>query len=225
VLVIGWAPPGDTFLQAATIFDPATDSWRPIASPRRVLPGHVAIALPDGTVLVAGGAPPSEGGPDPEPVAFTYDPEADTWVNVGPMAGPVHGATASRLPDGRILVTAAEGIAQTFAPGAGTWLRVARPRADDWAGKGVVLADGRLVVFGEEDDAPDAIPLVEVYEAASDTWTTMTTFRFTRDLTQTLLPDGRVLVAGGYWNCHFGEACDNSVTLGDTMLFAPAGAS
>jgi N-acetylneuraminic acid mutarotase len=224
VLVVGTTQPGDRFPQAATIFDPATGNWSPVARERRVLVGHVAIALGDGTVLVAGGAELQEGPPNAASVALIYDPQADEWISVGPMASPVHTATAARLPDGRIILAAAEGMAQIFDPGSRTWSRADRPLADDWGGKGVVLADGRLVVFGEDDEAEPSIPLVEVYDAIEDAWTTTTTFRFTRDQTTTLLPDGRVLVAGGYWNCHFGEACTNSETLADTLLFDPAGA-
>jgi hypothetical protein len=70
--------------------------------------GAVAAALPGGRALIAGGALNFQGdtiGPGPLATAMTYNPATGTWVTSPNMAVARGEATATALPDGRVLVT------------------------------------------------------------------------------------------------------------------------
>ncbi|MFN2606564.1 MAG: kelch repeat-containing protein [Acidimicrobiales bacterium] len=100
-------------LTSAEIYDPRKGSWSP-AQPMHVARlSHTATLLPDGRVLVAGGAF-QEDRPPTTSSAELYDPTSGAWTETGPLAGTCGSATvecgrsnhtATLLPDGRVLVT------------------------------------------------------------------------------------------------------------------------
>jgi hypothetical protein len=68
---------------------------------------HSAILLPDGRVLVTGGATRNVGGVSGSSVlasAEVYDPVQNTWNAVGGMSAQRFGHTATLLLDGRVLI-------------------------------------------------------------------------------------------------------------------------
>ena len=90
------------------LFDPATGQWTPAAPMRRERSGHRLTLLPDGRVWATGGAAGGAAGQSANhPPAATeyYDPAADAWTPGPPLARPRSGHTATRLPDGRLLLT------------------------------------------------------------------------------------------------------------------------
>jgi uncharacterized protein DUF6603/galactose oxidase-like protein len=110
VLVTGGDAPGVLIgrrysagsLRTAERYDPQTGTWTPV----RDLPGgrgrHRAVLLRTGHVLVAGGATgPGHGTGFRN--AIIYDPAADTWTHVGPLATGRAGFAVAELADGRIL--------------------------------------------------------------------------------------------------------------------------
>ena len=70
----------------------------PMLNPRQ---DHSCMALADGIMLVAGGRTNGDGVTNS---AELYDPATDRWINAGPMSSARHGATASMLKDGRVLM-------------------------------------------------------------------------------------------------------------------------
>lgn len=85
------------------VFDPATGtSSAPVAmsGPRR---NHVAVALTDGRVLLAGGTTP-EGNGQSTASAELFDPAAGTTTPIGTMTEPRTQAAAVRLQDGSVLI-------------------------------------------------------------------------------------------------------------------------
>lgn len=85
--------------------------------------GHAMVTLPDGRVLLAGGAssaltPRVPADPADEIPAikdvWLYNPETDTWAEDGKMQLPRAGHTMTVLPDGRVLVA---GGASTYLLG------------------------------------------------------------------------------------------------------------
>jgi hypothetical protein len=113
--------------------------------------------------------------------------------------------------------------AELYHPDAGGWTPVDRLGTARLFHTATLLASGRVLVVGgrKDTDAGTTLALAsaELYDPATRTWTptgSLTTGRYRH--TATLLPSGKVLVAGG------GEAFDagcNSLSLGSAELYDP----
>jgi hypothetical protein len=206
VLVVGGetdsaAFPGNPVgVASAELYDPATGSWAPAATMPSQRFGHTATLLPAGKVLVAGGACC---GASPEPLASAelYDPATDTWIATGSMSTQRVGHTATRLIDGRVLVTSG-GQAELYDPGTGAWTPTGTMVAPYGACSATLLLDDKVLVAGGIDrhlNAGDGAPVAaaELYDPATGTWSATASMVTPRCGTATRLIDGRVLVAGG----------------------------
>lgn len=94
-------------LQDAVIFDPRAGTWTTVPhlmGSRRT--AHTATLLADGTVLIAGGAADADhsGGGEPVAGAELYVPTTKTFIATQPMLRGRIAPTATRLPDGRVLL-------------------------------------------------------------------------------------------------------------------------
>jgi Galactose oxidase, central domain/Kelch motif len=161
VLIAGGYNNSSVSLNSAELFDPATQTFTPIAATMTSRRSeHTATLLPDGRVLLAGG-----GSSDTTyNSAELYDPATQTFNALGAvMSAAREGSAASPLPNGRVLLS-----------GGGT-LGPNPPSS--------------LVALNSAD----------VYDPTAQTFTaaaaTMTARRVKH--TQTLLPDGSVLLVGG----------------------------
>jgi hypothetical protein len=170
------------------------------------LRGEAAVAvLPDGRVLAAGGWDYAQGS---VASAELYDPATGQWSLTAPMSTPRRFAAAVPLADGRVLVVGGEGqngsstlaSAEVFDPATSTWQSVPSMQHERATPAAVRLQDGRvLVVGGGAGGVMDSVPVpAEVFDPSTASWTLAGLPHKARmDGTATLLPDGRVLVAGG----------------------------
>jgi N-acetylneuraminic acid mutarotase len=127
------------------------------------------------------------------------------------MTTPRERHTATLLTDGRVLV--AGGFQGRPHYGSLASSEIYDPLSETWASTGSMgtsriehtatrLLDGRVLVAGgfrQEIGMTQVLSSAEIYDPASGTWAptgSMGTARF--EHTATLLPDGRVLVAGGF---------------------------
>jgi N-acetylneuraminic acid mutarotase len=202
--------PNGNDTEAAELYDPDNGAW----TATEAIPGgrvhHTTTLLPDGKVLVAGGSDSRVGLPSASSVLF--DPGTGRWTQTGSMTGARAGHTATLLPDGRVLVAGGvldpDGMlvlatAELYDPDTGTWAgsgNLAQARAAHTATllpEGGVLVTGGVGKFVRPTDSLSLVS-VELFDPESGTWTTVASIAEARfDHTATLLPDGRVLVAGG----------------------------
>jgi N-acetylneuraminic acid mutarotase len=171
-----------------------------------------ATLLPDGTVLVAGGADGHADGSEPLSSAELFHRASGSWVATGSMLAGRIGQTATLLSNGMVLVaggssddgqeTALESV-ELYDPVTGAWTATGdmiRARSRHTT---TLLSDGRVLVAGGFESAQgaggyDRLPSAELYDPVTGSWTATDDMSQARDAhTATLLPDGRVLVAGG----------------------------
>lgn len=145
------------------------------------------------------------GGPSPTPTAVAH--RAPTWTAAGNMSEARTGHTATLLADGRVLVAggmSAGGVlasAELYDPVSGSWRatgNMIQPRTGYTA---TLLPNGKVLVaggLGIGDQILVTRHSAELYDPATGSWSA--TGRMTSsfaDHTATLLPNGKVLVAGG----------------------------
>lgn len=185
----------------ARLFHPATTTWTPAGLMDAGRVHQTATLLPNGEVLVAGGAPSSPGLPLASAEELT--PSRDFWKVTGSMAEPRLGHTATRLPDGQVLVVGGRGLhgllrsAERYNPGTGRWSPAGRMSVSRWHHTATRLRDGRVLVAGGQGPA-GYLASAELYNPESSRWSSTGRLRTARGgSTATLLPTGEVLVVGG----------------------------
>jgi hypothetical protein len=209
VLIAGGLGEGNQAHDTAELYDPATGTFRATGRMTAARSNHEAVLLDDGRVLLVGG---TGTGWTFLASADIYDPGTGTFAPAGVMAEPREGHAAVRLRDGRVLVTGghrgrgnATVVSRTaeiydvaggrFRP---TGAMAIRRHKHDM----VTLADGRVLVLGgaDERDNRGVHRSVEVFDPATGRFSNgspMRLGRYKHRGTSFLLPDGRLLLAGG----------------------------
>ena len=224
VLVVGGtAPSSGLDRRSAELFDPTTGAFERTGYMGAARLGHTATLLADGRVLVTGGL--DEGTPDgndgidfaSQASADVYDPTTGTFEPVGPMTLDRTGHTATRLRDGRVLITGGASLkrdgtattsasAELFDPQTGTFVGTGTMATARDVHTATLMPDGRVLVVGGAriEDAEDhqfpsgTIASAELFDPAMGAFTTIGSINTERARhAATLLPDGRLLVTGG----------------------------
>ncbi|HEX5504057.1 MAG TPA: kelch repeat-containing protein [Thermomicrobiales bacterium] len=193
---------------SAQVYDPATDTWIPVAPLKTGRGGHTTTLLADGTVLVAGGSIGQGEAPTaPTAAVERYDPRVNRWTPAASLPAARAYQGAARLPDGRVLVfggltappdrpydTTPVATAVVYDPATDRWApaaSMATPRALGL--RAVTLTDGRVLVIGGEAPPRDH-PTAELYDPAANRWTAVAPPLAPAALVA--LADGTVLATG-----------------------------
>jgi WD40 repeat protein len=139
------------------------------------------------------------------PNAELYDPATETWAATGGFKTDRFGHTATLLPNGKVLAIGgynggALSSVEIYDPSTGTWSAAGTLAKARQLHTTTVLPNGKVLVAGGQGSLVfnDAVSKVELYDLASGVWRAtggLTIARYRH--TTTLLPDGRVLAAGG----------------------------
>jgi hypothetical protein len=186
VLVLG----GGDAPASAELWDPSTNASHRLPDMAHGRYEARAVALADGSVLIAGTFVTE---------AERFDPASETFVSAGahPALGVERGAL-NAISGGRALYTTADDTL-LWEPGAG-WRKIADPRITRAEHTATTLADGRvLLVGGGRDDRQSGIREAELFDPATLSW--QPAGALAQGSTQhvaLLLGDGRVAVLGGF---------------------------
>lgn len=180
----------------------------------------VVIQLKDGRVLVAGGVT-NPGGDDITAAtaldsAEIFDPVSTTWTPAAPMLHPRSGASAALLSDGKVLVVGGVGLnpwpkveawdsGEVYDPATNTWTPTGPigpagdPSVSGFFYMGLArLHNGRVLAIGGTTRT-GAVASVFSFDESTNAWTEMAPLTAPRYFPLVaVLPDGRVLAAGGY---------------------------
>src|SRR5882724_1245348 len=125
-----------------------------------------------------------------------------TWQSSDSMATSRADATATLLPDGRVLVVGGSDgngpVASADIYSMGSFSSVASMASERKNHAAVLLESGAVLVTGGITSAGTATNAAEIYHSGSASWSSAGTMSDPRSgHTATLLGDGRVLIAGG----------------------------
>jgi hypothetical protein len=199
-------------ISSAEIFHSSTSSFQAIEPMHHARISHTATLLNDGRVLIVGGR-----GDMLAAVAEIYDPKTRKFSETGKLITARYKHTAGLLPGGRVLVAGGSDerdwngalkSTEIYDPSTGKFspaepLNDARFKLPE---SSVLLKSGELIVAGGSRD-------VEVFDSTSGRFRIATgQMRDSRHfMSETKLPDGSVLLAGGYPN--------NDAATAETWIF------
>jgi hypothetical protein len=207
LVVSGQITPG-VWADTPEIYDPATNAWTSIPqinnSDMHDSEYPLSFLLPDGRVAVVT--------PNPGKVRL-LDPARLTSVDPGSHPSLLKSTVAMYRP-GRLLATGGGNSSLTnnaqttasvidFGQPSPAWRAVAPMAYPRYSHNLVVLADGSVLAVGGSTDlsltSQTGTLAPELWDPATETWHTMASMQHRRNYHSTalLLPDGRVLVAGG----------------------------
>jgi WD40 repeat protein len=231
VLVTGGAGAGEAALSVAEIYDPSTGAWTQTGSMLSGHYDHTSILLKDGRVLIVAGC-------DDHTTAELYNPASGKFSAAGKVA--IDGtceSTATLLPDGRVLIAGGYGdnysvskLAELFDPATGKFTRTGSLYTARGDAQAVLLPDGRVLVMGGDQAAGTQSEVdlnsSEIYDPATGKFSKAATMATPRtDFSATMLTDGKVLVAGGWYASVEGAGALDSAELYNpaTGKFSPTG--
>jgi len=204
-------PNTSVYNASADLYDPATGAFSPAGNAMSVArEDHVAIRLANGKVLLAGGYNNHH-----LQDAEIFDPSSGSFAATDSMLSTRSGAGAALLPSGGALIAGGYNgtylsTAEIYEPVTGTFSLVGGVMTI--ARQNPVLArlqSGSILITGGFNGA--FLSNAEVYDPLDRTFTATGFLRTARTgHTATLLPDGKVLVAGGCNNLQSSEVfCNN----------------
>jgi hypothetical protein len=229
VLLAGGGTSSSNAISSADLYDPVAKTFTATGAMKITRFRHTATLLQSGQVLIAGG----QGGTGAATTATNaqstleiYDPTAGTFTLVTSLLQKprfFHGA--SLLNNGTVLITgggSSSGTAEIFDPSTGPAAATTTLTANNLAvGRGehssTTLLDGRVLLVGGLAGITPPLPemTAEIYDPRNGSFTQTGVMQNGRYLHgAALLPNGRVIVAGG--------SADNITSTNSVELYDPS---
>lgn len=200
----GWELPGWNDTGAVEKYDPATDSWSSVAP---IFESHadMATAAAGGKLYAFGGYARNES----QTTSLEYDPATNKWVNKTQMPFARHNHAVAVVNDKIYLIGGSNSIidcptlnrVDEYDPATDTWT----PKAEMPTyreGLAATVHDDRIYVIGGHAICPGdqfvSQKAVEVYNPATDTWTSARSIPTGRTEMQAETLNGRIFAMGGF---------------------------
>jgi hypothetical protein len=225
VLVAGGMARNGVWLDSAELYDPSSGRFTPAGQLHSHRAGATATLLPSGKVLIAGG---TDGSGKSMASAEIYDPDSGGFSLAGNMSAPRTGAIAVLLRTGKVLIAGGSASgddeqlasAELYDAATGLFTPTGGMHGQRSYFTAVMLKDGRVLVVGGLSGGQYPYHTVEataeIYDASTGRFTqtgSMEVARYKQGAA--LLPDGRVLVAGG------SNEIGRQITYFSTEIFDP----
>lgn len=229
LLVGGKSPNGVDVLATAELYNPATETFA--ATGGSMSDGRVygtATLLNDGTVLVTGGLDTAgEASGTPVATAEIYNPATDSFALAGPMTTGRFFHTATRLPNGMVLIAGGLNTGQPLAtaeiynPATKAFSLIGTMTVARMGHTATLLGNGKVLIAGGASTffGGPATNAAELYDPSSGRFAATNPMINPRSAhTATLLPNGQVLLAGGA-SAFYRSGTSNSLSAAE--LFDP----
>jgi N-acetylneuraminic acid mutarotase len=194
----GWSSP-TVPLTDSYVYNPTSGMWTEVGSLHTGFTAAptTSLLLNDGRVLVFHG-----------PHAELFDPTTATWSAAADVPYPSGGSAATKLADGRVLVTGGypliEGgdVATNFAariydPTSGQWTLTTQMPIGRYVHTSSLLLDGRVLLTAGWASPLASHATSSIYDPATASWSSLPTVSQRWEGTQRTLSDGSVIVFGG----------------------------
>ncbi len=204
VLLAGGVGTGWTFLDSAELYDPIKNTFALTGNMTVARESHTATLLEDGKVLITGGHKGRQSSIIIYSSAELYDPISGLFASTTSMLTERHKHDAVLLADGRVLVVGGAderddggqySSAEIYDPRAGIFTMTGNMNASRYKfqGTSILLRTGKVLIIG-------GASITEVYDPETNTFSKIVDGLGTTRLfaTATSLPDGKVILAGGY---------------------------
>jgi N-acetylneuraminic acid mutarotase len=213
---------GPAYLNSAELYDPVLETWTDTGPLQTARSFATMTLLLDGKVLVAGGADTSTN----SVTAELYDPATGTWTPTGNMNEARAYQTATLLPDGQVMVSGGNSNSSAFFD-ARSSIEVYNPAQGKWTPAGTMeqprightatlLSDGRVLLAGGISNSFTAGPAffsAEIYDPVHGTNGPTASMHSPHAFhSATLLPNGTVLVTGGFTESQISSATATNAT-------------
>src|SRR5437899_3650412 len=188
--------------KTAELFDPDTRTWNKTGDLNTGRFFHTATLLPNDKVLLVGGCSTPSCAPALNS-AELYDPVTESWSSTGNLNTPRSSASATLLPNGKVLVVGGVGdgralnSAELFDPGTGMWTSTGNLISARVGHASTRMANRKVLVAGGGNNG--YVNTAEVYDPMSGVWSSAGNLNTPRVYgSAALLPNGKVLLVGGW---------------------------